>query len=170
MSREHQRSQTAETKQRVLWGNKHFVIANVSFWIREKPKHIKKKKRRKEDLISSLNTAAVILIHHTAVQRPGSCPYLMCPIMHFPVLSSWHIKTFFNCWEKIIVLEWNTFMSHCCWLLHPLSLFTCLPVTVVLLEGRVMWAFYSPLWHDPPYLMADPKLYTCLLDTNQNHS
>lgn len=84
MSPEHQRSQTAETKQHVLWGNKHFVIANVSFWISEKPEHIKKKK----DFISSLNTAAVILIHHTAVQRPGSCPYLMCPIMYFPVLSS----------------------------------------------------------------------------------
>lgn len=28
-------------KQRVLWGNKHFIIANVSFWISKKPEHIK---------------------------------------------------------------------------------------------------------------------------------
>lgn len=76
-----------EQKQHVLWGNKHFIIANVFFWISKKPEHIKKEKEKK-DLISSLNTAAVILTHHTAVQKPGSCPYLMCPIMHFPVLSS----------------------------------------------------------------------------------
>jgi len=46
MSPAHQSSQTAGKKQHVLWGNKHFIIANVFFWISKKPEHIKKRKRK----------------------------------------------------------------------------------------------------------------------------